>query len=280
MDFKIGYDVRPKRANLANQIIYEEYGGEGTLIEVTPTQKECEGYGFIYNDGACYVLANSTDFIKIDNTIQAGKRNEYKSNTDDCLFTGIDNTILADCNNDLVVGNNNNIASGIDNTIVVGTKAEATTNNSIVLGGNNATDNLAERQNIIVMAGAETTNATAAISYLNNDGATMIKVPENAIISFNAHALAVRTGGSGAGNKGDFRKWVEEGVVVNIGGTLTIVRTKAVKVSSGTTSGWDIEAKTSGEYLYLELIGKNNRDLKWTIKWNLIEVRTGVDLSA
>ena len=182
--------------------------------------------------------------------------------------------------NNLIVGDTNRISSNISNNILSGTKGVADYNNSQVLGGNNDTDILGGRQAVQVMAAAATTNNVATTSYLNNDGATMIKVAEDSIINFSADVLAVRTGGTGAGDKGDFKAFNERGVVVNIGGALTIQRTRIIQESNGTTSGWLVEAKTTGEYLYLEVVGKNNRDLKWAVKWNLIEIKTGVDLSA
>jgi hypothetical protein len=267
MDFKIGYNVKPKQITTLSEVIFEEYqlvSGRYELVEVAPTEDECKGYGFNYIDSKCWITAKKTDLKKIDNVIEAGSSNIKRTGANRCLITG----------------KNNAINEYVTSSIVSGTKGEVVYHNSKVLGGNDISDELGERQAVQVMAAAATTDATPTISYLNNDGATMIKVPENTIISFSADVLAVRTGGTGSGDKGDFRKWHEEGAVVNIGGTLTIERIKTLKVSSGTVSGWSIEAKTTGEYLYLELVGRNNRDLKWAIQWNLTEIKTGVDLSA
>ncbi len=40
MDFKIGFDVRPKRANSIGEIIFEQSTTEG-LVEVAATEEQC-----------------------------------------------------------------------------------------------------------------------------------------------------------------------------------------------------------------------------------------------
>ena len=284
MDFKIGYNVKPKYITDLGVVIFEEYqfiSGRYELVEVTPTEDECKAYNFKFNSSKCLLVNTDTSFLsELEDNNYTNSSNRAILHSQNNTITGVDNLLEGFNYNNLIVGDNNKISSNLSNTILSGTKGVANYNNSKVLGGNNDTDILGERQAVQVMAAAATTDATPTISYLNNDGATMIKVPENTIISFSADVVVVRTGGVGSGNKGDFRKWHEEGAVVNIGGTLTIQRIKTLKVSSGTVSGWSIEAKTTGEYLYLEVVGRNNRDLKWAIQWNLTEIKTGVDLSA
>ena len=263
MDFKIGYSVKPKQINENGIVIFEEYqflDGRYQLVEVTPTADECKAYDFKYGNSQCFFLSDELNLIEDTN-----------------LHTGNN---INQGHYSVISGYNNYLDYGVKATILSGNKGLANYSNSQVLGGNNDTDILGERQAVQVMAAAATTNNVATTSYLNNDGATMIKVADDSIINFSADVVAVRTGGTGAGDKGDFKAFNERGVVVNIGGTLTIQRTRIIQESNGTTSGWLVEAKTTGEYLYLEVVGKNNRDIKWAIKWNLIEIKTGVDLSA
>jgi len=267
MDFKIGYNVKPKEITDLGLVIFEEYqlvSGRYELVEVAPTEDECKGYGFNYIDNACWITPKKTILKKIDNVIEAGSSSIKGAGVNRCLITGKSNAI----------------DNFISSSIVSGTKGEVVYNNSKVLGGNDITDELGERQTIEVIAAAYTTNNVATISYLNNDGITMIKVDEDSVINFSADVVALRMGGSGAGNKGDFKAFNERGVVVNIGGTLTIQRSRTIQESFGTTSGWLVEAKTSGEYLYLEVVGKNNRDIKWIIDWKLIEMQAGVSLAS
>ena len=262
MDFKIGYSVKPKQINENGIVIFEEYqflDGRYQLVEVTPTADECIAYDFKYGNSQCFFLSDELNLIEDTN-----------------LHTGNN---INQGHYSVISGYNNYLDYGVKATILSGNKGLANYSNSQVLGGNNDTDILGERQAVQVMAAAATTNNVATTSYLNNDGATMIKVADDSIINFSADVVAVRTGGTGAGDKGDFKAFNERGVVVNIGGTLTIERTRIIQESNGTTSGWLVEAKTTGEYLYLEVVGRNNRDLKWAIQWNLTEIKTGEDLS-
>lgn len=57
MDFKIGFDVRPKRANSIGEIIFEQSTREG-LVEVAATEEQCTAYGYEYRDGVCRLKKN------------------------------------------------------------------------------------------------------------------------------------------------------------------------------------------------------------------------------
>lgn len=279
MDFKIGYNVKPKEINLANKVIFEKYNREGSGFEdVVPTQQECEAYGFDFYDGKCSIVSDNTEFIKIDNTIQAGKRNEYKSNTDDCLFSGIDNTIFADCNNDLVVGNNNSIIPEVDNTIISGTKGEATASNSIVLAGNNPTDNLAERQATTLMYGVQTTANGTVASYLNNTTNSLFAIPTDTAMYFHADVLAVRVGGTGAGSVGDFMSWVERGVIINKSGVLSIARERDLIKGAGNHTNWRPTGAISGTNFVMNVRGAADTTIEWASTIRFTEIRTGVAL--
>ena len=279
MDFKIGYNVKPKEINLANKVIFEKYNREGSGFEdVVPTQEECEAYGFDFYDGKCSIVSDNTEFIKIDNTIQAGKRNDYKSNTDDCLFSGIDNTIFADCNNDLVVGNNNSIINEVDNTIISGTKGEATASNSIVLAGNNPTDNLAERQATTLMYGVQTTANGTVASYLNNTTNSLFAIPTDTAMYFHADILAVRVGGTATGNPGDFLSWVERGVVINKSGVLSIQRERDTIKGYGNHTNWRPTAAVSGTNFVMNVRGAADMTIEWASTIRFTEIRTGVAL--
>jgi len=274
MEFKIGYNVKPREITSLGLVIFEEYDERGELSEATPTAEECKAYNFKWNGSKCLLIQTDTSFLsEVEDNNYTNSSNRAILHSQNNTITGVNNLLEGFNYNNLIVGDTNRISPNISNTILSGTKGVADYNNSKVLSSDDS------RQTIEVIAAADTTDDTATISYLNNDDATMIKVPENTILSFNADALAVRVGGTSSGDRGDFRKWVEEGVVVNIGGTLTIARTNVAKVSNGTISGWSIEAKTAGEYLYLEVEGASDTDLKWIVKWNIKEVKTGVDLS-
>jgi hypothetical protein len=131
MDFKIGYDVRPKKINNLNEVIFEN----SIEVEVSPTEEQCKAYGFIFNT-KCYYPYNDTSFIEDTGNFISGSRNNIGENAQDSGIIGIDNLLNRETNNDLIVGDSNKISDNVNNTILSGTKGDATATNSIVLGGN------------------------------------------------------------------------------------------------------------------------------------------------
>ena len=61
MDFKIGQSVKPKKIVVGGVVIFEEYDAAKILIEVIPTQSQCEIYGFDYRDSTCFSNIKSTE---------------------------------------------------------------------------------------------------------------------------------------------------------------------------------------------------------------------------
>lgn len=278
MDFKIGYSVKPKEITTRNIVIYEGYIGIEGLVDVIPTQGECEAYGFNFINGKCYVIANSTDFIDGSIHLEAGSNNSKGAKTNYTATIGLNNEIKYACSNDLIVGNNNSIIDSIDNTIVSGTKGEATASNSIVLGGNAPDDNLAERQFSTMMYGGYTTNGNTQSSYLNNTTSSFYQVPTDTAMYFHAEAIAVRVGGTGTGNIGDYASFVQRGVVINKSGVLSVNSERDNIKHSGTTSHWRTSGNVSGTDFYIGVRGAANVNIEWAISIRFTEIRTGVAL--
>ena len=263
MDFKIGYNVKPK--NIINdRVIFEKYTGKGVLSDVTPTKEECEAYGFNWTiDNRCWSAVDNRILIELNHVIDAGTSNTKE--------LGV--------NNSLIAGNNNTIKWGVNGTFISGTKGEANYHNSQVLAGNQS-DDLETRQSIIVLAGEETTSSAWGKARLNNDGSSVFNIKDNSIITFNFYITAVRTGGTAAGSKGDFKSWVERGTAVNRAGTTTLKRVRTNIGNDGTTTGWNtLSAVNAANDLNISIKGATNMDIKWIVKLELIEMRTGVDLS-
>lgn len=284
MDFKIGYNVKPKEVTNTKQVIFEKYntGGEpGSFIDVLPTKNECEAYGFVYAGGKCRIILKNTEFIPFKSTIQAGKRNNCYGNSDDSLMVGIDNTILSNCNNNLVVGNYNYVNQLVNNSITLGNKADTTATNSIVLGGNAPNDILGERQAITLMYGRQTDAETTKASYLNNINASYFYIPLNTAMYFHADILALRVGGTHAtGSPGDFASWVERGVVINKGGTLSIERERDTIKSSGTVTNWRPTAAIGvSSNFYIAVRGHADMIIEWASTINFTQIKTTVDLT-
>ena len=283
MYFKIGYTVRPKYINPSSQVVYEEYDAAGTLKEVLPTSDECTAYGFVYRsrDSKCVIVENTLRFNypkPTDNLSINRARNTIGRNTRDNIIAGASHILFSNNYSNIISGENNSVIDLVSNTTISGTRAEATTDNSNIIGGNKITDSLAERQAITLMYGTETTNNSTVDSYLNNTVGSYFKIPDNSIVTFETQTVAVRVGGAGGGAAGDYKAWAEIGVAINKSGVLTIDSSRNTVSSSGTTSGWVPTVGVSGTNFLQQVKGSNNRDIKWATTIRFTEIRTGVAL--
>ena len=252
--------------------------------DVLANQEQCEAYGYTYDNqtGVCRAFVyNSTLEQNVNNTnnnIQ-GAGNTTEVGVNNTYIMGEVNTVRSLSRNNIIIGNNNVIDTSINNVAVFGTLAEATATNSIVLGGNAAGDNLAERQNIQLMYGLQTTDGSTTDSFLNNTTDSYFVVPDNTIIFFHAYVVAVRVGGTyGTGAVGDYGSWVERGVVINKSGTLSVQRERDTIKTSGTTTGWIPTADVSGTNFRMKVRGRNNVTIEWNSNISITQIKTGVTL--
>tara|TARA_R110000803_G_scaffold7124_1_gene22971 strand:+ start:5134 stop:6009 length:876 start_codon:yes stop_codon:yes gene_type:complete len=291
MDFKIGFNVKPKVINAQNQVIFEKWAtsGESRLIDTPPTRYDCEGYGFIWNGNKCFCYPKNTQnspSLSDNISISAGVRNTSARPSNQLSFVGLDNLVRNDCFNDLIVGNNNDIDRAVSNSIIFGSKSYATSVNSLVQGGNTPLNygevsaNTETRQNTVLMYGRNTTNGSTKTTYINNTTGQYFYIPINTIMYFNAEIVAVRVGGTGAGSVGDYASWVERGVIINKGGTSTINRERDTIKSSGTVSNWrPTAAAGASNNFYIAVRGDTDVNINWASTIRFTEIRTNVDLS-
>ena len=80
---------------------------------------------------------------------------------------------------------------------------------------------------------------------------------------FHADVLAVRVGGTGTGNAGDFLSWVERGVVINKSGVLSIARERdTIQGSGNVTTSCRAEYSTLASLcLMTQLVSSNSDDM-------------------
>ena len=276
-----GFDVKPSSTSVLGVVTFTD----GTN-DITPNQLQCEAYGYTYNkaDGTCSTFRYNTNlnrsFSNESNKVQ-GANNTTETGTNNTLIIGQNNTVKGLSRNNIIVGNENEIANGVNNANVYGTLGEATADNSIVLGGNVATDLLGERQSIQVLYGTQTTNGTNTVSYLNNTTDKLLAVPENAVMYFHADVVAVRVGGtdtSGGGAVGDFASWVERGVIINKSGTLSIERERDAIKHSGHTTNWQPTGIVSGTNFAMRGRGHADTTIEWCSNITFTQIKTGVTL--
>jgi len=276
--FLTGYDVKPSTVSTLGVVTFTD--GTNTI---TPNQQQCEAYGYTYNkeNGTCTMFRYSTNLNNSEaniNNVVKGAGNQTETGTNNTYIIGENNTVRGLSRNNIVVGNQNEIANSINNANVYGTLGEATADNSIVLGGNTIGDILGERQSIQVMYGIQTTNGTNTVSYLNNTTDKLLPVPENAIMYFHADVIAVRIGGSAAGNVGDYASWVERGVIINESGTLSVSRERDAIKSNGTVTGWQPTGIASGTNFAMRVRGATDMTIEWCSNITFTQIQTSVAL--
>tara|TARA_R110000737_G_scaffold162235_1_gene190112 strand:- start:18 stop:866 length:849 start_codon:yes stop_codon:yes gene_type:complete len=282
MDFKIGYNVKPKEVNNVNEVIFEEYAGVGIFRDVTPTADDCKAYGFVFKSSTskCYALSNPLIFkaSTTSNLSISRATNFIGRNTRDNIISGTSHLLYSNNYSNIISGDNNSVNDLVCNTKISGVKAIATASNSTVLGGNNSTDALGKRQSIHLMYGKQTTAGSTVASWLNNVSANYFQIPDNTAMYFHADILAVRVGGTGTGNIGDYASWVERGVIINKSGVLSISRERDVIKSSGTTSAWRPTAAVSGTSFVMNVRGATDVTVEWASDIKFTQIKTGVAL--
>ena len=273
-----GFTVKPASISGLGDVTFTD----GTNA-VTPNQLQCEAYGYTYNkaSGTCSTFRYNTNLnraVANENNKTFGSNNSTQTGTSNTLVMGDSNTVRGFSRNGSIIGNNNVIDNGVNNANVSGTLAEATATNSKVLGGNAGTDTLGERQAIQLLYGTQTTDGTVVDSYLNNTSGSYFVVPENTAIMFEADILALRVGGIGAGAVGDYKSWIETGVVINKSGTLTVDSSTISHSNSGSTGGWDAESTVSGTNYIISVEGATDKTIEWVSNIRFTQLKAGVTL--
>ena len=276
--FLTGFTVKPLSVSGLGVVSFTD-----GAREITPNQLQCEAYGYTYNKaaGTCSIFRFNTNLNRSfnnSNNSTKGSQNVTETGTNNTLIMGESNTVKGFSRNNIIIGSNNEIANGVNNANVFGTFGEATADNSIVLGGNASTDILGKRQAIQLLYGVQTTGADAVDSYLNGITGSYFVVPENTAIMFEADILAVRVGGTGSGAVGDFKTWIETGVVINKSGTLSVDSSTISHSSSGTTGGWDAVSTVSGTNYIMSVEGVEDKTIDWVSNIRFTQLKTGVTL--
>jgi hypothetical protein len=276
--FLTGFTVKPLSVSAIGVVSFTD-----GAREITPNQLQCEAYGYTYNkaSGTCSIFRFNTNLIRSfnnSNNSTKGAQNVTETGTNNTLIMGESNTVKGFSRNNIIIGSNNEIANGVNNANVFGTFGEATADNSIVLGGNATTDILGKRQAIQLIYGTQTTDGIDAYSYLNGITDSFFVVPENTAIMFEADILAVRVGGTGAGAVGDFKTWIETGVVINKSGELSVDSSTISHSNSGSTGGWDAVSTVSGTNYIMSVEGAADKTIDWVSNIRFTQLKTGVTL--
>jgi len=274
-----GFAIKPAKISGTGVVTFTDGRNE-----IVPNQRQCEAYGYTYNPttGVCEAFKYSSNLsvnLNNENNNVQGSQNVTGVGTNNTYIMGENNEVIDVSRNNILVGSRNQITKQVDNTAVFGTLGEVRETNSFVIGGNATSDVLGKRQSVQLLYGGQTTDGATTDSYLNNTTDSFVVVPDNTIMYFHADCVAVRVGGtSGSGAVGDFKSWVERGVVINKSGTLSIERERDTIKGSGTTTGWQPTGAVSGTNFLLQIKGTNNMTLEWALNVTFTQIKTGVAL--
>tara|TARA_R100001015_G_C4625298_1_gene183790 strand:+ start:540 stop:1388 length:849 start_codon:yes stop_codon:yes gene_type:complete len=274
-----GFAIKPAKISGTGVVTFTDGRNE-----IVPNQRQCEAYGYTYNPTTrvCEAFKYSSNLsvnLNNENNNVQGSQNVTGVGTNNTYIMGENNEVIDVSRNNILVGSRNQITKQVDNTAVFGTLGEVRDTNSFVIGGNATSDVLGKRQSVQLLYGGQTTDGATTDSYLNNTTDSFVVVPDNTIMYFHADCVAVRVGGtSGSGAVGDYKSWVERGVVINKSGTLSIERERDTIKGSGTTTGWQPTGAVSGTNFLLQIKGTNNMTLEWALNVTFTQIKTGVAL--
>ena len=262
-DYLKGYAVKPDSISYSGTVIFTD----GTNY-LQPNQQQCEAYGYRYDSssGACVAYEHSAfverNVLNSNNKIQ-GAKNTIESGVENGMINGNSHTIRRQSNNNIITGLGNEVKADVDNNIILGTRGRSTVTNSLVIGGNKGSDTIIERQSMTFMYGVLTTDNSTTDAWVNNTTDSYFVPETNSAFYFQSETLALRVGGSAGGSSGDFKAWVERGVVLNDNGTLSINRSRTSPASSGTTTGWSPINAVSGTNFRQTVKGATNMNIEW-----------------
>ena len=273
-----GFAIKPAKISGTGVVTFTDGRNE-----IVPNQRQCEAYGYTYNPTTrvCEAFKYSSNLsvnLNNENNNVQGSQNVTGVGTNNTYIMGENNEVIDVSRNNILIGSRNQITKQVDNTAVFGTLGEVRETNSFVIGGNATSDVLGKRQSVQLLYGGQTTDGSTVDSYLNNTTDSFVVVPDNTIMYFHADVVAVRVGGAAAGSVGDFKSWVERGVVINKSGTLSIERERDTIKGSGSTSGWQPTGAVSGTNFLLQIKGTNNMTLEWALNVTFTQIKTGVAL--
>lgn len=269
-----GFSVKPERTTETGLIIFTD----GTN-EIQPNQLQCEAYGYTYDkaSGTCSAFRYNTNlnraFSNLDNVIK-GSGNTTQTGTNNTLVMGESNVVAGFSRNNLIIGSNNEISNGVNNATVVGNYGLAERDGEFVVGGggfSGAGKGYAQHSTITLTG--TTTDGTVTNLFVNGDSSQTVIARNTTTGSFQgyeAHVMAVRTGGTAAGA-------VDDRLFERVSGIIYLKsesNTVATIGSFGSVSGWASSAKLSGvNDMHYAVTGKANMNISWSCTLNIYEIK-------
>ena len=265
---------------------------------VWSTEGLCTAYGydwdeqnqvcraFIFNPNVDSIGENTSNSVK-------GGNNEIRANVNNTSISGQNNLLIGNNTSDVVIGNRNQLENKISNSLLIGTFANATANNSFVLGGNNSqntineksgveeySDILGERQLTKVLFGNyfEAQGKTNYL-WLNNVENSAYPIPQNAVLMFSVRVLGVAV--APLVSAGEFMSFQIEGVTMkkNSGEAPTPIYARTTILNQSSAIGLNCTAviytDANGErFLTISVTNGKGIFVEWVANMEITQLQT------
>jgi hypothetical protein len=276
MEFKKGFKIKPKSIKRTGEVIFTD----GTN-DVFANQKICQEYGYNYDtsNGTCYayryVSLTEKRGKNLDNKV-AGKNNLTSDGTKASFITGQSNSTDGSNKNILITGENNRIQSNLSNSSIIGgTHALGFHNGEVVIGAGLLDDGqVGAHQMAIVQLIGQTGNAVATnLSILNEND--YIEVQNNSILGFEAHIIALCTGGSG-GTAGQYIYYKLVGACKTDNGFNLTITQSISTIADGSLSIEDAPSfqAVTDPFISIQVVGLANVNISWYASVSLFTNKT------
>ena len=270
MDYKKGYNIKPKEVLKTGEILFTD----GTN-DVIPNQAACEAYGYTYNaaTGTCtafkYDSTLDRKFNNIHNNVRGGTTEYGTKNT---ILNGQQNVTKGNNFNNIINGEKHQIELGAKNAnLLAGSYGNIQNQGEVVMAGGGFGSTLALAQTSFVQQSGNTTDGTQTLLYTQYITNKYIEKVKNAVIGFEANVIGVNTG-VGEGTAGDYGYVQITGAVTFTNGLASTYHQTTTHIVAYGTSGMHISAvmrDASATSFGVAVTGLEETYIQWTAEVKL-----------
>mgnify|MGYP003147889964 FL=1 len=280
MDYKRGFNVKPKETNAVGEVTFTD----GTH-DFPPNQLQCEAYGYTWNPalGTCtaFRYSNKVATLLNDRT-NSVKGGTAKVGTFNTFLNGESNVAEGDNRNVLITGQEGETSIGINNGSIIGGRlGKIIRQGEVVLGGGSFNIGAGYTQSSKVQLSGSTTDNTATNLTVQNLTSEFITLQTNSIVGYTMYLTRLETGGT-SGTAGNYSYRLQRGAI-------KIDRSSAITITVGLTRNVAkigvngtfsiVDSTTDGiPSVTIEVTDRNNVNNLWSATVYLHELRTSIDL--
>lgn len=265
MDYKKGYNIKPKEVLRTGEILFTD----GTN-DVIPNQAACEAYGYTYNaaTGTCTAF-------KYDSTLDRRFNNIHNNVSGGVTDNGTQHTILNGQQHITKGKNFNNIINGekhqIDNTIknsniLGGSLGRLQNQGEVIMAGGGFGNILGSAQTSFIQQSGNTTDGTETLLYTQYITNKYIEKCANSVMGFEIHIVGVNTG-VGVGTAGEYGYIQVLGAATFTNGLASTYHQHQNYLVNSGTSGLHLNARmkdATATSFGVAVTGINETYIQWT----------------